>query len=519
MQPFPDMMDILMGHFFGLSKGEQHRLAYIQAPQWYRTYNKRKGWMDFYSISEFFFYRVLQPANSTWGCTVYVGCCALWKRQAIESVNGFISGYATEDSVTGCQVNRTLVPGTNYTWISKYVMQPVAAGLSPLNLPDLMEQRLRWYVGLCEMLKHHNFYIFATGLHPMQRVLYWVTATLFISNTISYISLLAGTSVSLASIIYYSRVNALGDLAQWAYWGGPAALFGSIAMWAFIPGCTFVQYFHTMASLFMYTPVYMAAILRHYFGIKIKVQNTAAEADGGTRRWHPFYVLPLAVLVYVGLGAGVGLWSILTSTGSKTITPYLQLPMWILFWTVVHYHVIVSMLGFSYEEIDWYADEARGALCDPTVKAHLKRHVAQIDTEETWESVDDYSSYSDGTATGEEESEEPDAKAGLGMSLAEKKRVKANLKFHQARQRAVTQTIIAESFALGDNTTFSCQYSVGADRDSYGSSSMSSGSDSGYQVQAPGGGSSRSSQSLAFQRHVLAAVQAEAATWPRGTTF
>jgi cellulose synthase/poly-beta-1,6-N-acetylglucosamine synthase-like glycosyltransferase len=511
MQPFPDMLDILMGHFFGLSSGEQERLAYIQAPQWYRTYNGMNGWMDFYSISEFFFYRVLQPANSTWGCTVYVGCCALWKRQAIESVNGFISGYATEDSVTGCQVNRTKVPGSNFTWISKYVMQPVAAGLSPLNLPDLMEQRLRWYVGLCEMLKHHNYYFFASGLKPMQRVLYWVTATLFISNTISYASLLAGTTVSLASIIYYSHTSELGRLAQWAYWGGPAALFGSVAMWAFIPGCTFVQYFHTMASLFMYTPVYFAAILRYYFGIKIKVQATAAEADGGTRRWHPFYLLPIAVIMFVTLGAGVALWQIIVSKGSKTITPYLQLPMWIIFWLVLHYHVIVSMLGFSYDEIDWYADEARGGLCDPTVKAHLKRHVAQIDPDDGWDSGEEYSSDSYDSREGVD-----NEVAGLGMSLAEKNRVKANLRFHQARQRAVTQTIIAESFALGDNTTFSCQNTVSSERECYGSSSTSSASDSGYQNLLPDSGSNGSNaSSLAFQRRVLAAVQAETATWPR----
>jgi cellulose synthase/poly-beta-1,6-N-acetylglucosamine synthase-like glycosyltransferase len=284
MQPFPDMLDILMGYYFGLPKAEQDRCAFVQAPQWYRNYNAKVAWSDVFNISEFFFYRVMQPANSTWGCTVYVGCCALWSRRAIESVNGFIGGYATEDSVTGCQVNRTLVPGTSHTWHSKYVMQPVAAGVSPETLPALLEQRLRWYKGLCEMFGHHNGYLFASGLNPMQRLLYWVTSASYITNILNYFILFVGTLILLAVIIYYSHRNALGDLAQWAFWGGPAALGGTIIIWSLIPGCSFVQYFHTMATVFLYTPVYLAAVLQHYFGITINIQTTAAEAQGGVRR-------------------------------------------------------------------------------------------------------------------------------------------------------------------------------------------------------------------------------------------
>lgn len=257
MQPFPDMMDILMGHFLGLSKAERERCAYVQAPQWYRNYNGKRRWFDVFNISEFFFYRVLQPANSTWGCTVYVGCCALWRRQAIESVDGFIGGYATEDSVTGCQVNRTLVPGKDVTWISKFVGQPIAAGLSPETLPSLIEQRLRWYKGLCEMFAHHNGYLFASGLAPMQRVLYWVTSASYFANILQYMTVFVGTLILMASIIYYSYLGALGDLKMWAFWGGPCALVATLAVWTLIPGCSIVQYFHTMATAFLYSNLYL----------------------------------------------------------------------------------------------------------------------------------------------------------------------------------------------------------------------------------------------------------------------
>lgn len=503
MQPFPDMLDILMGHFFGLTKAEQERCAYVQAPQWYRNYNGKAAWADLFNISEFFFYRVLQPANSTWGCTVYVGCCALWSRRAIESVNGFIGGYATEDSVTGCQVNRTKVPGTNYTWISKYVMQPVAAGVSPETLPSLLEQRLRWYIGLCQMFHHHNGYIFASGLKPMQRMLYWVTSASYIANILQYMTVFIGTLILLGSIIYFAHQGALGNLAQWAFWGGPCALIGTIVIWSFIPGCSFVQFFHTMATVFLYTPVYVAAVLKYYFGIQIKVQTTAAEAEGGIRRWHPFFVLPLTVIASVFIGAGCALWQIIVTKGDKPITPILQIPLWIAFWLYVHYHVLVSLMGFSYSEIQFYTDEATGALSDPTVKAHLKRHVAHIDPNE-WSTDDDTDSSPSDSELGDDEAV---ARAqALGLSPEDRKRVLANLNFFLARRRAVTETIIAETFAMGDNQTFSGQNGLANERDS-GDDSVSSSETSTQRSYATG--TSNASGSVSFERKLLAAVQAE----------
>lgn len=500
MQPFPDMLDILMGHFFGLTKAEQQRCAYVQAPQWYRNYNGKAAWADLFNISEFFFYRVLQPANSTWGCTVYVGCCALWSRRAIESVNGFIGGYATEDSVTGCQVNRTLVPGTKYTWISKFVMQPVAAGVSPETLPALLEQRLRWYKGLCEMFAHHNGYFFASGLNAMQRLLYWVTSASYWANILNYITVFLGSLILFGSIVYYARLNALGDLAQWAFWGGPAALGGTILIWSFIPGCSFVQFFHTMATVFLYTPVYVAAVLKHYCGITINIQTTAAEAEGGIRRWHKFFVLPLTFIVCIFIGAAVALWSIIVTEGDKPITPILQIPLWIAFWLYVHYHVLVSLMGFSYSEIQFYTDEATGLLSDPTVKAHLKRHVAQIDPNDWSSGADDTDSQLD---SDEDESVQA---AALGLSSEEKRRVLANLNFFLARRRAVTETIIAETFAMGDNATFSGQNGLAYEKD--GDGSVSGHSEASTQTSFATG-TTQSSGSVAFERKILACVQAE----------
>lgn len=52
MQPFPDMLDILFGHYFGLSIEEQERLSFLQAPQWYQNGYAEKKWRDVFNVSE-----------------------------------------------------------------------------------------------------------------------------------------------------------------------------------------------------------------------------------------------------------------------------------------------------------------------------------------------------------------------------------------------------------------------------------------------------------------------------------
>lgn len=52
MQPFPDMMDILMGHYYGLPAETRERMSFLQAPQWYQNNYSEKKWKDVFNVSE-----------------------------------------------------------------------------------------------------------------------------------------------------------------------------------------------------------------------------------------------------------------------------------------------------------------------------------------------------------------------------------------------------------------------------------------------------------------------------------
>lgn len=377
MQPFPDMMDIFMGHYFGLTDEEQERVAFIQTPQWYRNFNKSHGWTDFFFISEFFFYRILQPANSFRGCAVYCGCCGLWSRRAIDSIGGFTEGFATEDSVTGCAVIQQKVPGKQYNWISKFVAQPIAVGISPDTLPALMAQRLRWYHGMMQMFQYHNYYIGAKGLTPVQKLMFWVGCAGWIVNLVNYVATMTGTLLSLGSIAVFAYQKKLDEIEVWAFWVGPVFLVVMFLVFTLNPGCTWVQYFHTMSTVFMYTPVYAAAALKHYFGFNIKVQATAVDDAGRQKRWCPFYILPVVSLAVVVIAAGIATWQLAISTEPNAIVLAFHIPFWIAFWMFVHNHSLLAMMGYAYTSDEWYEQEADGELCNPEIQRHLDRHRIQ----------------------------------------------------------------------------------------------------------------------------------------------
>lgn len=76
MQPFPDMLDTLMGHYYGLSEETRDRLSFIQAPQWYKNSYAEARWKDLFNVSEVcrlqpraFLYRIRikseSPSSST----------------------------------------------------------------------------------------------------------------------------------------------------------------------------------------------------------------------------------------------------------------------------------------------------------------------------------------------------------------------------------------------------------------------------------------------------------------------
>lgn len=96
-----------------------------------------------------FFMRFLQPAKNKFNAVIYVGSNAVFRRTALESVNGFVTDVITEDMATGLLIQ-------NKGWKSEFLNKVLATGLSPETFQELIKQRVRWAKGNIQVFKKYS---------------------------------------------------------------------------------------------------------------------------------------------------------------------------------------------------------------------------------------------------------------------------------------------------------------------------------------------------------------------------
>jgi hypothetical protein len=210
--------------------------------------------------------------------------------------------------------------------------------------------------------------------------------------------------VLFGTIAYFGFTSQLNQLTLWAFWAGVGVLFGTFFIWTLLPGCSFSQFYFTANAMcrwprartamgavwsvrltcpfpaapprspakVLYTPVYVAALLRFYCGIKLRVQDSASE-DTEEKRWHPFFLMPIFTLTIVTAGAVTAMAGLLSSRKAVPPAPAVTIPVWWLLWVWLHLHAIYGMAGFKYADEEFYSDEAEGRLSD----AHIQRKISE----------------------------------------------------------------------------------------------------------------------------------------------
>ncbi|QHC34703.1 UDP-forming cellulose synthase catalytic subunit [Komagataeibacter xylinus] len=115
------------------------------------------------------FYGLLQDGNDFWNATFFCGSCALLRRKAITSIDGFATETVTEDAHTALRMQRK-------GWGTAYLREPLAAGLETETLLLQVGQRVRWARGMIQMLRIDNP-MRGPGLRLTQRICYMAAAT------------------------------------------------------------------------------------------------------------------------------------------------------------------------------------------------------------------------------------------------------------------------------------------------------------------------------------------------------
>ncbi len=111
-------------------------VAFIQAPQRFHNVDHE----DIMAHRNALFYDGIIKGRDGFGLTPFVGTNALWRREVLYEINGFVYGSVTEDTLTSNEVHRR-------GYISKYAAEDLAWGEAPVSVAAAMLQRQRWAKG------------------------------------------------------------------------------------------------------------------------------------------------------------------------------------------------------------------------------------------------------------------------------------------------------------------------------------------------------------------------------------
>lgn len=126
-----------------LEEKDRIKLGFVQSPQSF--YNPDLFQFNLFSEGRIpneqdYFYKDVQVARNKSNCVIYGGSNTLISREALEEVGGFYTGSVTEDFATGILIQKK-------GYICYAINTVLASGLSPTDLKNLVNQRIRWARG------------------------------------------------------------------------------------------------------------------------------------------------------------------------------------------------------------------------------------------------------------------------------------------------------------------------------------------------------------------------------------
>ena len=133
-------------------KNEKYKIGFIQTPQSF--YNPDMFQYNFFSESRIpneqdFFFREINVGRNNANAPIYAGSNTLISREALEAVGGIATGTITEDFETGIKIQ-----AKGYSCYA--VDKPLAHGLAPTDIDNLIKQRVRWGRGCITSLRRTN---------------------------------------------------------------------------------------------------------------------------------------------------------------------------------------------------------------------------------------------------------------------------------------------------------------------------------------------------------------------------
>lgn len=127
------------------------KIAIVQTPQFFEI-KSTQTWVEQAASSvQELFYRLIQVSRNTWGASICVGSCGIYRRSALEPMGGTYPIEHSEDLHTGFSM---LMAGFKVY----YIPINLAMGVCPDTHPGFFIQQYRWCTGSTSLLTNPMFW-------------------------------------------------------------------------------------------------------------------------------------------------------------------------------------------------------------------------------------------------------------------------------------------------------------------------------------------------------------------------
>lgn len=133
---------------------KKRQVGIVQSPQYFPTHSSlHKDSPLSYGAAraQEVFYRVILVARDRLMGAHCCGTCAVYKREALESIGGFVQMGHSEDAHTGFAI-------TSHGWRIKYIPVAVSLGLCPDDIHAFFHQQHRWCLGNLLLILSKKFW-------------------------------------------------------------------------------------------------------------------------------------------------------------------------------------------------------------------------------------------------------------------------------------------------------------------------------------------------------------------------
>ena len=268
------------------------KIAIVQTPHHFHNsdiYQMNLGLGEQWPDEQRLFFDIVQPSRDAWDCAFCCGSASVQRRSALVGIGGVPTDSVTEDILSTLVLLRK-------GYITRFLNEPLAFGLSSESVAAMFVQRQRWCRGGLQLLFLRDG-VLGPGLTMIQRLLFFPTDWL-VQTPVRLFAVLVPIIFLWTGLAPLEHAD-LSDLINYQI----PVLVAHMGLMMWLSGGRYLPFLSTGFSLllsFRLVPTIVATLIKP-FGVPFRVTPKGSGASQGVDHWTRGCAMFLLVLTVLGL--------------------------------------------------------------------------------------------------------------------------------------------------------------------------------------------------------------------------